>query len=1092
MDSSNSMDKKLFERVPPTKTGINHMNTIIETDLINFYTWKNIYNGGGVAIGDINNDGLADVYLSSNLYSNKLYLNKGDFVFEDISKSAGVLANDGYKTGVSMADINGDGWLDIYVCRDAHSNRSLRTNLVYINNGDLTFSEKALELGLVDNSYSTQAIFFDYDLDNDIDLYLVNHPNDFDKAIRVRMKNVNGNAIRNTDPETPFFSDRLFKNENGVFVDVTLAAGVGNHTYGLSASVTDINGDGYPDLFIANDFVEPDQFMVNSGNGTFSNQVDKYFGHMSNSSMGSDFGDINNDGLEDLLVLDMLAEDNYRQKLMSTPMVYNRVQMLLRFDYKHQIMRNMLHLNNGDRKFSEIGQLTGLSNTDWSWGSLLVDLDNNGFNDALITNGIKKDMTNLDYIDFKTDSIQRAKLQNQEAITLENWREWVDYIPSNKLSNYAYKNDGNLKFENVSTVWGFSDKAFSNGAAYGDLDNDGDLDLVINNLEDTVYVYRNNLNNLTHNNYLRFKLKGPSGNSQALGTRVDIFYNQIKQTRSVYSVRGFLSSVEPVVHFGLGSSDQVDSVYIRWTDGHISTLKEINSNQVIELDYNIIPRTLITPKSDNPILNLLDESEIAVYKHQENIFEDFRREPMLPYLYSRNGPFVTKGDVNNDGKDDLFVGGAKGYSGLFLIQREGSFESFKPESIIADAEHEDAGVLLFDADGDGDLDLYVVSGGTEEQPSDEFYQDRLYMNEGDGKNWVKSVLPLLNFSGSVVKADDIDNDGDQDLFIGGRIIPGDYPYSPKSIMIENNNGKFSIQEDWSRSVKQIGLITDAKWTDYNKDGFPDLFLVGEWMAPKLLLNSNGKLFENASSEVGLDQFSGWWQSLEVSDIDNDGDFDLIAGNHGLNSRYMASSQEPLEIFANDFDGNGDNEFIITYYNQGERWPLPRKEVLNKVVTAFEKDFVQFEKYAKAKVEDLIEIDDSFQRDAKYMTSSIFINENNRFAHQDLPIQTQFSPVNDILVYDFNEDGLTDILTVGNFYFNDVEQGPFDASSGSVLINKGKAGFEPMLIPNSGFVANKEARRLCAIDVEGNTYVMVFNNDDDLQSFIINKPGQFEN
>ncbi|MEM7107247.1 MAG: VCBS repeat-containing protein [Bacteroidota bacterium] len=1068
------------------------MNTIIETDLINFYTWKNIYNGGGVAIGDINNDGLADVYLSSNLYSNKLYLNRGDFKFQDISESAGVLANKGYKTGVSMADINGDGWLDIYVCRDAHSDRSLRTNLVYINNGDLTFSEKALELGLVDHSYSTQAIFFDYDLDNDIDIYLVNHPNDFDKAIRVRMKNMNGTTVRNTDPEAPFFSDRLFKNVDGKFVDVTLASGVGNHTYGLSASITDINHDGYPDLFIANDFVEPDQFMINNGNGTFTNQIDKYLGHMSNSSMGSDFGDINNDGLEDLLVLDMLAKDNYRQKLMSTPMVYNRVQMLLRYDYKHQIMRNMLHLNNGDRKFSEIGQLTGLSNTDWSWGALLVDLDNNGLNDALITNGIKKDMTNLDYIDFKTDSIQRARLQNQEAITLENWREWVDYIPSHKLANYIYKNEGDLKFKDVSSLWGFTDKAFSNGVAYGDLDNDGDLDLVMNNLEDTVYVYRNNLNDLPDNNYIRFKLKGPLGNSQALGTRIDVFENGTRQTRSVFNVRGFLSSMEPVIHFGVGSANQVDSVHVQWTDGYTSTLKALNSNQVVKLDYDNIERVLSGPQTEAPVSTLFTEAGIVSYKHRENDFEDFRREPMLPQVYSRNGPYLTTGDINNDGRMDLFVGGSAGYPGLFLIREEGGFTRLTPKTIAADAEHEDTGVLLFDADNDGDLDLYVVSGGSEKPSSTGFYQDRIYFNQDNGQNWIKQPLPELKFSGSVVKSADIDQDGDLDLFIGGRIIPGDYPYPPESVMLENVNGKFSIDEDWSRSVKKIGLLTDAEWTDYNKDGFPDLFLVGEWMPPQLLLNSNGKLFENVSSDVGLTQFTGWWQSLSVNDIDSDGDYDLVVGNHGQNSRYVAGPEEPLEVFANDFDNNGDHEFIITYFNQGERWPLPRKEVLNKVVTAFEKDFVQFEKYAQAKVEDLIDIDQSLQLKAEYMASSIFLNEEDGFIRRDLPIQTQFSPVSDILVSDFNEDGLVDILTVGNFYFNDVEQGPFDASSGTVLINRGEAEFEAMMISSSGLTADKEARRLCKIEVGAHQFIVVGNNNDYLQSFKINKFKQLEN
>ncbi len=1065
----------LYEKLDGQETNVKHFNTILQTEIMNFFSWKYIYNGGGVALGDINNDGLVDIYLSSNLYSAKLYLNKGNFKFEEISKQAGVTANEGYKTGVAMADVNGDGYLDIYVCRDAFPDKDKRNNLLYINNGDLTFTESASRYGLNDDSYSTQAYFFDFDLDNDLDLYLVNHPGDMDQSVTARLKDVSGRTIRYSKYSDLMTSDRLFRNDGDSFMDISVDAGITNYTFGLSAAISDINDDGYPDLYIANDFFEPDQIMINDQNGRFVEKTDHYFKHMTNSSMGSDFGDINNDGGEDLIVMDMQPQTHYRKQTLATPMNYNAISVLIDYGYKQQIMRNMLHLNTGGNSYSEIGQLTGLSETDWSWGSLIFDMDNDGFNDIFVSNGIRMDMTNLDYMQFKHDSIQKAEARNQKAVNLENWRQWVDFIPSHKLRNFAFQNRGDLKFEDISENWGFIEKTFSNGVAYADLDNDGDLDLVMNNLEDTTSIYRNNANSILGHNYLKVFLKGPQKNTFGIGSKLTLYGQNGIQSRFLYAQRGYLSSVEPVGYFGLGSESSIDSLIVQWPDGGVSMIRDPQVNTSIYVDYMEARNDLRIKKVDNKVFST---QTLGDFVHKENKYEDFRVDLLLPHGLTQMGPATAVEDINKDGVVDVFVGGSKNEEAWFLLSDGDSYVKLTNDVFEQDREYEDGGAVFIDVDGDGDHDLFVASGGGELGDGEGDLADRLYVY--DAGTWRRQSEFTQNSNSSVVKTLDVDQDGDQDLFVGGYFKPADYPYPSGSYFLENNNGRLEVNMAWTNSLDGQ-VVNDAAVCDLNKDGFADLITVGEWSPITIYINKQGEQLENRSTEYGLSGFTGWWHSLEVVDIDGDGDLDILGGNLGKNSRYIATPAEPLRIYANDFDNNGDHEYIITYYNGGEEWPMPRKDVLTSVVKAINKDFNVYDKYAKASVEDIIDTSEAFKKEARYTASMLFINENGRFTGSELPVQAQFSPVFDFETLDFDGDGRLDILGIGNRYDADVEQGPYDASKGFLLKNEGEGVFTDVPINRTGLVADRNARKLVKTNRNGVTGFLVINNNDTIQS-----------
>lgn len=1087
----------LFTELSSDSTKVDFVNLMQENELLNYFNTKYIYNGGGVAVGDINNDGLADIYFSSNIFSNKLYLNKGNFVFEDISAKAGVEASRGFKTGVAMADLNNDGFLDIYVCRSNHPDSLVRSNLVYINNKDLTFSEKSHEMGLEDQSYSTHTAFLDYDKDGDLDIYLVNHPIDFDLATRVRFKlDANKNIVKHTDPDKPSYSDKLFRNEgNGKFKDVSKQAGIWNSGFGLSASVIDVNNDSYPDIYVANDFVEKDFLYVNNKDGSFTDQLDSYFRHTSQNSMGTDVADFNNDGLEDLIAVDMLPEDNFRQKTLSTSMVYDRYSVLLNYGYGHQLMRNVLQLNNGNGTFSDIANLSGVFGTDWSWAPLFADFDNDGWKDLLITNGIRRDMTDLEYIKFKDDSIESSLQKGESFVSVKNFKQWIENMPATKVQNYIFQNNRDLTFKNVSTDWGLTAKTFTNGAAYADFDNDGDLDIVMSNLDEKVLLYRNEAVQTNKNHYLKIKFDGPPKNLSGVSAKVMLYSNGEKQLSELKLNRGFLSTVEPLLHFGLGNATHVDSLLVTWPDQRTQLLKNIKADKQVEIKYenSSVAKRQLKPTLSSPLFIAGEKSTQLVYTHIENEFIDFKREPLLPHKFSQAGPFVSVADVNGDGFDDFFIGGAAFSAGALFIQLKNStFLKTQQKEIEVDSTYEDMGSVFFDVDKDGDQDLYVVSGGNEFDRGSVDYQDRLYMNDGHGVfKREANRLPMETESGSCVRVSDFDHDGDLDLFVGGRIVPGRYPEAPKSFVLQNNNGTFKdITEKVSSKLSTIGLVTDAQWADLNKDGFEDLVLVGEWMPITVFENEGGGKLIEATENFNLSKTKGWWNSVTISDIDADSDLDIVAGNLGLNSHLTASASQPLTMYAADFDGNKSIESILCYYNQGKQWPWARKEILAQQMPSINKKFVKFQKYASSSVEEVFDkdkLDKSLQLEANTLATSLFINEAGKFKQQSLPLLAQVSPVNDIIVNDFDHDKINDLLVAGNNFSSSVELGRYDAGSGLFL--KGLSGnkFLPISPTQSGISAPGDVKDMALLKLaNGKTALLVANNNDRLQVFILAK------
>lgn len=1065
----------LFTKVSPTESGVDFINDLNERKDFNLFTWKYIYNGGGVAIGDINNDGLADLYFSGNANANKLYLNKGNFKFEDITLSSGTKAAQGYKTGISMVDINGDGWLDIYVCRDAHPNENIRNNLVFINNKDLTFTEQGKNLGLQDKAYSTQSVFFDMDRDGDLDLFLVNHPADFDKAIQMRVSNENGDSRRITAPESKDQSYHLYVNNLGHFEDITEQSGLAYHGFGLSALAADFNDDGWLDLFVANDFIEPDVVFLNNGDQTFTPSYSG-FDHMSQNSMGSDLGDMNNDGELDLIVLDMLAATNERQKIFATNMTQNRYERLADMGYGKQLMRNVLQLKTGPNAFSEIGCLSGIEKTDWSWSALFADLNLDGHQDLFITNGIKRDMSNKDFIDFNSDSIQRARQQGVDVFNRETVLDWIDLIPSTPLPNYLYLNNHDFTFTNIAQQAGLSEATFSHGAAYGDLDNDGDLDLVVNNMDLPASIYQNNsIQQQPGSHFLKVKLHGPEGNPFGLGARVIFRYDEVRQTIILQSSRGYLSSSEPVAHFGLSTEPKVKSIEVIWPDQTVQTVTDFAIDQTLEIGYQPkeIPQTSVK--------KLFEESETTLFTHQDGTFNDFKQEPLLFKPQSRKGPHMTLGDLNGDGLEDVFVGGGSGQSGAILLQKkDGAFQRIEEKNLTLDLEPEDLGAALVDLDLDGDLDLYVVSGGSSFPKGNPTYQDRLYLNDGKGR-FQKGTLPKISHSGTVVKVSDFDQDGDPDLFIGGGAVPGQYPSSEPSILLENRNGQL-VRSTLLPAVE--GIVNDALWWDYNEDGYDDLILAGEWMPITILKNQSGKSFENVTEKMGLSKSHGLWNSLVVLDLDGDEKNELMVGNLGLNHLFEVSSSEPITAYQSDFDENDQKETIITHYLNGERWPLPRKETITGVLPHLKKKFINNQTYAEARLEDIFSSDQLAQAttyNLYELRSGYFTLREDSMIFSAFPTIAQSFPIYDMVFLDLNGDQVKDLLLGGNMSYSEVEQGPYDAGGGLILWGTERAlTFDANNFQFLNWTG--DIRKMSIQNVNGTQMLWVVQNNGPLKSY----------
>ncbi|MBA4852241.1 VCBS repeat-containing protein [Emticicia sp. BO119] len=1101
-------EKKVFTSLPVDQTGIRFSNRINENDTLNILTFEYVYNGGGVAMGDFNNDKLVDVYFTGNTTPNKLYLNKGDMKFEDVTQEAGVDGAGRWASGVAVIDINNDGLLDMYVCATAKKVAGQRANLLYVNqgigkNGIPLFKEMAADYGIADTTHTTNAAFFDYDNDGDLDLYvLINEMDDTRFPNQYHEKIADGSSKRN---------DRLYRNDfdkiknHPVFTDVTKQAKIFDEGYGLGINITDINRDGWKDIYITNDFLTNDLLYINNHDGTFTDQAEKYFRHTSYSAMGNDVADINNDGMVDLIALDMMPATNNRKKMMTPANSYITYQNNDKYNYTYQYARNTLQVNQGKNPatgqpmFSEVGLLAGIAQTDWSWAPLVTDFDNDGLRDIIITNGFPRDINDQDFLAYRN-----------EVYSLMSKQMLVAYVPVIKLKNYAYHNKGNFQFDDVTDKWGITDLTTSNGAAYADLDNDGDLDYIVNNINDSASVYRNNSIQLKpqESNYLRIQLQGTGNNMMGIGAWLEIQYgNGQKQVYEHTPFRGYLSSVEPVAHFGLGKIQKVDQVKIVWQSGKSQILKDLKANQVItfkETDATMQPSTLNAAKPTVAALFTDITTQLNVpYKHEETDFIDFNVQKLLPHKLSQFGPAIAVGDVNGDGLEDMFVGGANQHKGKFLVQnKEGKFnvqDLLQGEDGPAKTT-EDMGVLLFDAENDGDLDLYIVSGSYEFNPGSASLQDRFYLNDGKGHFQLsQQAIPQFLKSGSCIKAADFDHDGDLDLFVGGRVEPNKYPLPVSSYILRNDSSKEQVKftditAQVAPKLQNIGLICDALWSDYDNDGWQDLIMVGEWMPVTILKNNKGKL-EPVIQTGALSGKSGWWTSIVAGDFDNDGDTDYIAGNHGLNTLMQSNDGQPVSLYAKDFNNDGFFDAIPTVYfpdKEGNRkeFPFNTRDDLAKQFIQTRQRFQNYAKFSEATINEILkpeEMNDALVLKANWMKSSYLENKGNGiFDIRELPVQAQFAPVFGMITEDFDQDGNLDVLIAGNDYGTEVSIGRHDAMNGLLLKGDGKGNFTSVLPESSGYCVCGDAKSLVRlINAKGEMLLVASQNRSELKFFSYN-------
>ena len=981
--SCSSPPDTLFTEMRPEDTGIDFVNVNRETEEDNILTYEYFYNGAGVAAGDINNDGLVDLFFTSNQGENKLYLNRGDFRFEDITTSAGLADKTGWRTGASMADVNGDGLLDIYVCRSGNQHEMLRYNSLYINKGNLTFEDQASSFGLNDKSYTTQAAFFDFDNDRDLDVFLLNHS-------RLTISNSYDVTRRYLEKRVPFVGNRLLKNDEGKFVDVSDSLGVFGpaSNYGLGVVMADFNNDGSTDVYTSNDYTEKDKLLLNT-NFRFQDVSDSSFSHMSQFSMGVDAADVNNDGYVDLVTLDMLPETNLRQKEFFWPDKYDVYAAMVRSGRHHQYMRNMLHVNNGDGSFRETGQFARISNTDWSWAPLLADFDNDGWQDLLITNGFKRNFTSNDFLRYQAD----LSLKAQRGEVVESMSEILMRMPQNATHDYVFKNIEGNRFMDMSASWGFQDETLSSGAAYADLDNDGDLDLIISRIDATAGVYRNNSEVLFKNHFMKVRLNGLGKNVHGVGARVSVHADSLHLVRELFPVRGFQSSVEHTLFFGLGKHTEIDSMVVSWPGGKRQRIINPKVDQLL----NLSEREASDIKySKDPTQS---RRRFLPFQHKENEYIDFKVQSLLPRMYSTQGPALAVSAEDKNATRYLYAGGAKGQAGvLFLIDEGGKHRQI--QTFNGEKNSEDIDAVFFDFDNDKDEDLYVVTGGYEYDIDSSDLQDHLYENSQG--TFRKIELPDLKASGSCVKPIDFDRDGDLDLFVGSRLVPGRYPEVPESYLLENDGkGKFNVNSKWmEEGNNKLGLVSDAEWTDVNNDGFTDLVVVGEWMPITIFIQENAKLVDRTTQYIS-ESTEGWWNCVTVGDVDGDGDSDLLAGNFGMNSQLKADQVKPVQLVYDDFDKNGSIDLIHNYFIAGKPYPMPTRDELTDQMPSFRKRFPDYHRYATATVETILtteEIKNARILYARCFETSLFINNGKGFTRVSMPYPTQLAPVFDIATF----------------------------------------------------------------------------------------------
>ncbi|WP_238987305.1 VCBS repeat-containing protein [Confluentibacter flavum] len=1070
-------DEKIFSKLDVSKTGITFNNTLTESDTLNYFTYGYLYMGGGVAVGDINNDGLVDIYFTGNQVENKLYLNKGNLQFEDVTDKANVGGDSRWYTGVTMADVNNDGLLDIYCSVSGQSGS--RQNQLFINNGDLTFTEMAAQYGLDDRGSSVQATFFDYDNDGDLDVYVANYPaTPFSAPVEVYKYAMNN--IKDID------SDHLYRNDNGKFIDVTSEAGVKNFGLTLSATVSDINNDGWADIYVSNDFSSPDYFYINNQDGTFKEVNKQASPHTAFYGMGADIADINNDGHLDIFQVDMDANNNRRKKAnmasMNPQLFWDVVDAGFHYQYMNNVMQinTGLYTDDGVPYFTNVSGITGTTSTDWSWGPLFADFDNDGKKDLYVTNGTRKEINHNDY--FKSLDHERKDLSVLEKSL---------GIPSEKIDNFMFKNNGDLNFEKVNEKWGIEIEGFSNGVAYADLDNDGDLEVVISNIDDIATLFENKSSET--NNYISINFEGKDGNKFGLGNQVYVTNNDETQMQELTLTRGFQSSVAPELHFGLGQSQTIEKLKVVWGDGKIQELNNVNANQKLKLKYKdaITENAVEKQLNDNVLFQtVLETSQIfPTFKHEENIFDDFETQVLLPHKMSMFGPALAVGDLNNDGLDDYFIGGASGFEGqLFYQTSKGTFEKQTQSFFAEDKVSEDLGALIIDIDNDGDNDLYIVSGGYEflSDKRAKSLQDRLYLNDGKGNfSKANNALPEMITSGSRVYSADFNKDGKPDILTLGRQVPGNYPSPADSFVLTNKSEGNSVKFDIiSPNVfKDLGMATSAIITDIDNDTWLDIIIVGEWMPIRVFKNVKTG-FKEVSKDMGLDEDSaGWWWSINQGDFDNDGDMDYIIGNNGLNYKYKAEGNETFDIYANDFDKNNKTDIVLSYYNEGIQYPVRGRGCSSQQIPSIKEKFKDYETFAEASLVDVYskkDLENSLHYQVKSFASIYLENKEGKFIVHKLPNLAQISSINQILVNDYDNDGHLDALIAGNLHASEVETPRNDAGYGLFLKGNGKGGFQAVPVSKSGFFVPGDVKDMATIKVGSKSYIIAAKNNDYLQ------------